>query len=715
MLLFSVALNSNLAIEALAGLASKEDFTSVALKKTTVPSALLPFKDVMLLQVKGRRHVQTRLIEPSVTNINDGDNFILITPTSLYNYVGAYSNVIEQSRAVDICNHIQHTGDMGCKIDQIITINSNDQSTSGLKHKRSVWNILESTKNNNDDKNDHNDCTDLIIETVKAGHPSEDEIYESNILGTNMIYGLDNDELVPLDEYWGKMPKIEMLESTSVIVFDFGSEMYVWSGKNAPIDKKRKALKLAKELWEEGYNYTECNVCPLNVASILGERSNKDVSDNTVSLTGTKRPDWAIFAKITQHRETILFKEKFLDWPDFSRIIKIKRDDSDDKIADATYDNIKPLNIKDMLKTTKNKNNKLDEPDLIIEGSIHLGRGDKYFDEETNRLFEFTTLDLTQWRILENTSEQLNRKSIGHFYDSDSYILRWRFRMTVKGRELSGKPSKFAQSGRERTVYFCWQGTNSSINEKGYAALLTIELDSEKAPQIRVVQGAEPAAFLKLFNGQMTVHLGKRGDDSIDQSSPRLFVLRGEIANEVVLIEVPCNMQQLRSRTSFVLIESESLDTIKIWHGAKSSQQTRKVVRQVVDQIIADKKLDEFYSDYDLADDDYDDIDIEELEEGDETDEFLEMLGGDRSLYLSLLQEEKHLNYDYTMRVFYLSSISGTFESAELLCPYRSEYSSPYPFLQADLYLASQPGKSTFFTFGLLTVKYAVFVCELIY
>jgi supervillin len=35
-----------------------------------------------------------------------------------------------------------------------------------------------------------------------------------------------------------------------------------------------------------------------------------------------KRPDWAILGKVTQNMETILFREKFIDWPDTTRLIK---------------------------------------------------------------------------------------------------------------------------------------------------------------------------------------------------------------------------------------------------------------------------------------------------------------------------------------------------------------------------------------------------------
>lgn len=184
-LFVSVKRNSNFAAEALAGLASKEDITSVSLRKPTLLSSYLPFKDLMLLHVKGRRHVQTRLVEPTASSINKGDNYLLITPSTIYNYIGEFSNVIEQSRAADIANYIQQTKDMGCKIGRIVTINSKDPHTT-RKDTHEFWKLLKSSEDS----------------VVDAGHPEEDELYEMRIIGTNMIYEFCNDELVPYTEYW---------------------------------------------------------------------------------------------------------------------------------------------------------------------------------------------------------------------------------------------------------------------------------------------------------------------------------------------------------------------------------------------------------------------------------------------------------------------------------------------------------------------------------
>lgn len=78
------------------------------------------------------------------------------------------------------------------------------------------------------------------------------------------------------------------------------------------------------------------------------------------------------------------------------------------------------------------------------------------------------------------------------------------------GRELSGMPSRRITSGRNRCAYWYWHGRCATQNDQGAAALLTVQLDTEQGPQLRIDQGHEPPAFWNLFKGRAIVYRGKR-------------------------------------------------------------------------------------------------------------------------------------------------------------------------------------------------------------
>ena len=116
---------------ALAGLASTESFSGVSLRHVHASqqvsnNSALPFRNLMLIQVKGqtpaclpglglrfllkglkttlplfstgRRHVQTRLVEPRASSLNSGDCFLLVTPDHCCIWIGEFSNVIERAK-----------------------------------------------------------------------------------------------------------------------------------------------------------------------------------------------------------------------------------------------------------------------------------------------------------------------------------------------------------------------------------------------------------------------------------------------------------------------------------------------------------------------------------------------------------------------------------------------------------------------------------------
>lgn len=56
------------------------------------------YTDDFLLSITGRRHVQTRLVEPRVSSLNSGDCFLLVTAEHCMVWIGEFSNVIERAK-----------------------------------------------------------------------------------------------------------------------------------------------------------------------------------------------------------------------------------------------------------------------------------------------------------------------------------------------------------------------------------------------------------------------------------------------------------------------------------------------------------------------------------------------------------------------------------------------------------------------------------------
>jgi hypothetical protein len=102
---------------ALAGLAAIEDYTSVKLKQSDTISHLgeyPPFHDLMLIQIKGRRYCQARLVEPRVDSLNNGDCFILVTNNrGIFLLIGEHANIIEKSKANELYDWIRLHKDLG--------------------------------------------------------------------------------------------------------------------------------------------------------------------------------------------------------------------------------------------------------------------------------------------------------------------------------------------------------------------------------------------------------------------------------------------------------------------------------------------------------------------------------------------------------------------------------------------------------------------------
>ncbi|ULU10606.1 hypothetical protein L3Y34_014704 [Caenorhabditis briggsae] len=463
------------------------------------PTKVSPYPEVMLIQVRGSKHVDVRLVAPSISSIHEHACFVVVHQNHLIKYEGTMSNILEKTKASQLCIEILGKNDLHCTAKSITTVTENG--------KNSLSNLLF--------------CSENSASKVSNHYQTTLEPFETTISKLNLVLRIADDCSAQTCARREKLSH-SIMQPNEVLIFDFGSEIYIWTGKYSKKVSTAYAVEYAKQLMKKPVK---------NGKTLLGD---SEFSDDD------GRPEWTLFRKIHQGVLDTLFKAKFSDWPETHEVIttcKPKPLFSKKTPGIKTYEDVLATNQDEEVDNLVRR--MLEEPELdpvlIIE------------DQEIDRkLHDIISEDRCLWIL---RGEELQKiEYTNHFDSRKCYVLQWQYRIQKSGvRRIKTGKEEERETGRSRVAFFYWLGEHTTPKQHGLCALRIKEIDRENSPRIRVTDGNEPALFLTLFEGKFMV-----SNDVADKDQLRRYVVVGANSQESSLRQIDDMDSKLRSHAAYI-------------------------------------------------------------------------------------------------------------------------------------------------------------------
>ncbi|XP_059054984.1 gelsolin-like [Achroia grisella] len=180
-----------------------------------------------LFQIKGKKNVRVRQVEPSIDSMNKGDCFILDVDHTIYLFVGDQSKSVEKIKAISVANQIRDQDHNGRADVEII-----DPYSSGSDTEKFFTALGSGDLDSVSDASEGGDDEDF--ERGEVQEVSLSEISDSS--GTIKVTSLP------------KPYQREQLNTKECYILDTGSGgVYVWVGRESNEKEKAEAINKAQQ------------------------------------------------------------------------------------------------------------------------------------------------------------------------------------------------------------------------------------------------------------------------------------------------------------------------------------------------------------------------------------------------------------------------------------------------------------------------------------
>ena len=249
----------------------------------------------------------------------------------------------------------------------------------------------------------------------------------------------------------------------------------------------------------------------------------------------------AIFGRITQHRETALFTEKFDDW---------MRPNQENLLT--------PINHRQKNNNNHGVNYKLVSVEMtkenvqlpIMSGKYNISDGAGDVVDRDGRIMKISS-ESYEIKLIKN-GNLVNVENHTTLLENEVVIVIWKYAISGTGKWVGKEMRKVKQfsepKGATRELVFLWGGSESNELEVGEAALLATDL--KLGIIFNVQRGLEPDAFTKAWNGNLKF-------ENSSSAGPKLFIILGNSIDGTYLEEVSPFARSLRDTHGFVAIDNE--------------------------------------------------------------------------------------------------------------------------------------------------------------